>query len=166
MDLSPQEGEVQVLFIQTPSSDSHCAFNHININWERPKWCCQALRRFCPARGLPIVTLMYSLPLKDPFHMVLSSIWLFIHQSLPLTTNISEPSSKRIYQTYGYLRGKGVPKSLSKVASGKSPTYCSYAGQASGAQLLYTLYRVFQTLSKQVSFQPALYTSPKSCSFV
>lgn len=32
MDLSPQEGEVQVLFIQTPSSDSHCAFNHININ--------------------------------------------------------------------------------------------------------------------------------------
>lgn len=133
----------------------------------RPKWCCQALGRFCPAQGLPTVTLIHSLPLKDPVHIILSSIWLFIHQSLPLTTNLSEPSSKWIYQRCRYLRGKGVPfQEFVKTVIWKkkrSPAYCTYAGQANGAHLLYIPYRVFQTLSKQVSVQPALYTSPSSC---
>lgn len=76
---------------------------------------------------------MHTLPLRDTFHITLSSsICPFIHQSLP--HNISEPI-KSIYQS-GYLRIK-VFKSLSKLASGKkSPTCCFYTAQVNGPWFL------------------------------
>lgn len=79
---------------------------------------------------------MYILPLKDTFHTILSSsIWPFIYQSLP--HNISEPI-KWIYQICGYLR---IKESKEFVKTGiwekkRSPTCCSYTGEAPGPELL------------------------------
>lgn len=94
-------------------------------------------------------------------------IYLTIHPSVtPLTTSLNPAASiKWIYQMCGYLRGKGVSKSLSKLAAGKRKEAQPIAPtQEKQVEHSYIFYMTdFQALSKQVSFQPAFYTSPNTC---
>lgn len=116
---------------------------------------------------LPIVTLMCSLPLqRDIPHNFI--IYLTIQPSVtPLITSLNPAASiKWIYQMCGYLRGKGDSKSFSKPASGKRKEDQAIAPtQEKQVEHSYYIFYTpgFQALSKQVNFQPALYTSPNTC---
>lgn len=88
---------------------------------------------------------------------------LTVIQPPPLTTSLNPAAiTEWIYQMCGSLRGKGVSEFVKTGIWEKKrgPTHCSYTGKEHSYYIFYMT--VFQALSKQVSFQPALYTSPNT----